>query len=155
MKIEVQVALSLKIPEVQKKLEQATREGLRDTIVAIHETAIDLSHKKTGHNARSIASEVSGMGVVEKGSDAEPEHVVDDSKLESACYSTSGYGGYLEVGTDPHIITVKTAKVLTDGEDFFGKSVQHPGTDPYPYFRPALDMHKDKLTPNIKKHLEA
>ena len=73
------------------------------------------------------------MGTVAQGDDAEPEHVVNDSKDEAACYSTSGYGGYLETG-------------------WHGKSGQ---IGPFPYFRPALDMHIDELVPNIQKHLES
>jgi hypothetical protein len=69
-------------------------------------------------------------------------------------YGTSGYSGYLETGTAPHVITVKTAKVLTDGKTFFGKSVNHPGTAPQPYFRPAFDMHSQELVPNINKYLD-
>jgi len=65
---------------------------------------------------------------VEQGEDAEPGRVVDDSKLEAACYSTSGYGGFLEVGT--RFLSAR------------------------PYFRPSFDKNKDKLIPAIKRHLE-
>ena len=113
-----------------KKISEATRLGLRDTIVAIHGDAIKPpSPVKTGHNRRSIASEVSGMGVVEQGEDAESGRVVDDGKLEAAVYSTSGYGGFLETGT-----------------------YKMPAR---PYFRPSLDKNKDRLIPAIKKHLES
>ena len=38
------------------------------------------------------------------------------------------YAKYIEYGTKPHIIEVKKAPVLTDGEgNFFGKRVNHPG----------------------------
>ena len=128
MKLSAELKLNLKIPEVLAKAEEATRLGLRDTIVAIHGDAVRMSPYKTGHNRRSIASEVSGMGVVEQGEDAEVGRVVDDSKLEAACYGTSGYSGFLEVGT-----------------------IHTPAR---PYFRPALDRHKQELIPNIKRHLE-
>ena len=128
MKITSEVKVNLQTSEVTKKISEATRLGLRDTIVAIHGDAVRMSPYKTGHNRRSIASEVSGMGVVGQGEDAEPGRVVDDSKLEAACYSTSGYGGFLETGT------YKMAA--------------------RPYFRVALDKNKDKLVPSIKKHLE-
>ena len=104
---------------------------MRDTVVEIHGDAIKnakaVKFWLTGHNARSIVSEVSGMGVVKKGEDAEPERVVDDSKLEGAVYSTSGYGGYGETGTR--------------------------FTPARPYFKPALDMNIKKLPANIKAHL--
>jgi hypothetical protein len=145
--------VTLKNAEVEAKVVEAIRLGLRDTIVAMHNDAVQLSPVKEGTNRRSICSEVSGMGVVAQG-DGVPDKVVDDSALEAAMYSTSGYGGYLETGTAPHVITVKNAKVLTDGENFFGKSVNHPGMAAQPYFRPAFDMHSQELVPNINKYLD-
>ncbi len=128
MKLNTSLKLNLKTTEVKEKVEEAARLGLRDTIVAIHEDAMEGSPKKTGHNMRSIAAEVSGMGMVSNGGEASAERLVDDTKLESAAYSTSGYGGYLETGT-----------------------YKMPAQ---PYFRPALDAHKNELIPNIKQHLE-
>ena len=40
----------------------------------------------------------------------------------------SNYAPFVYYGTRPHIIAVKSAKVLTDGVNFFGKVVNHPGT---------------------------
>lgn len=129
MKMEVSVKLNLKTEEVQKKFEEAVRLGLRDTSAAIFGDALRGSPKKTGHNRRSMVCEVSGMGIVESGEEAEiGERMVDDTKLEAAVYSTSGYGGYLETGT-----------------------VKMPAR---PYFRPALDAHKAELIPKIKEHLK-
>jgi len=127
-RITIDYQINLEDEKVKEIVDNAIKLGLRDTIVDIHRDAATLSPKRTGHNMRSIASEVSGMGVVEQGDDAEPERVVDDSKNEAACYSTSGYGGYLETGT-------------------FKMAAQ-------PYFRPAFDMHKDELIDNIRNHVE-
>ena len=129
MKITASVKLNLKTKEARIKVEGATRLGLRDTIVAIAGDAIRMSPKKTGHNSRSIAAEVSGMGVVENGGEGSAERMVDDDKLEAATYSTSGYGGYLETGT-------RRSRAFS-------------------YFKPALDMHIKELIPNIKKRLES
>ena len=131
MNITVDVKLDLKTKEIKEKVEQASRLGLRDTIVVIWADSIKNASRvfwKTGHNARSLVAEVSELGIVEQGADAEPEKSVDDTKLESALYSTSGYGGFGETGT-------------------WKMSAR-------PYIRPALDAHKDELIPNIKKHLE-
>ena len=95
MKVRCDITLNLKIPAVKKATTEATRLGLRDTIVAIHGDAVKMSPALTGHNRRSIASEVSGMGAVMKGDDAQTEKIVRDDKLEAATYSTSGYGGFL------------------------------------------------------------
>ena len=133
MKVKVSYAINLKIDEVLKKTDDAVRQGLRDTIVAIHNDAVKnakfVGFWDTGHNASSIASEVSGMGgEVFKGKDAEPERMVNDSKLEAACYSTSGYGGYGETGTYR--------------------------TPAKPYFKPALDAHSKELPDNIKRYYQ-
>ena len=44
-----------------------------------------------------------------------------------------------EFGSGPHIIRVKSKKVLHNREtgDFFGKEVRHPGTPEQPFMRPA------------------
>ena len=126
MKVKVSYVTNLHIDEVFKTTNNAVRQGLRDTIIDIHNYAIKESPKLTGHNMASIASEVSGMGVVRKEKEAEPERMVDDSKLEAACYSTSGYGGYLETGT-------------------YKMSAR-------PYFKPALDKHSKELPENIKRY---
>lgn len=68
------------------------------------------------------------------------------------------YAPHVEFGTPPHTITIKNAKVLTDGKVFFGKKVNHPGTSPQPYLRPALDENISKvnriITETTKQALE-
>ena len=132
MKLKVNIITNLKTKEVENKVKKANQLGIRDTVVEIHGDAIKNAKAvrawKTGHNVRSIASEVSGMkGTTSKGEDAEPQRVVDDSKLEGAVYSTSGYGGYIETGT-----------------------VKMPAR---PYFKPALDKAMKNLPKEIKAHL--
>jgi len=156
MKMIVNVDLNLDVEKVTKEVLDANRKAMRDTVVAIHRKATSLSPKITGYNMRSLASEVSGMGVVASGGEGGAERVVDESKIEGAVYSSSGYGGYIEVGTKPHIITVKNAKVLSDGTSIFGKTVHHPGTNPHPYLKPALDMNftQGKFAERVKRHLK-
>lgn len=131
MKLGVKMILNLKTKEAQNKVNKASQLGMRDTVVAIHGDAIknakSVGFWLTGHNARSIVSEVSGMGTVQQGEDAEPQRVVDDSKLEGAVYSTSGYGGFGETGT-----RFMAAR---------------------PYFKPAMDKHAKNLPKEIKAHL--
>ena len=56
--------------------------------------------------------------------------------------SMADYGVYVEYGTAPHIIRPKTAKALAfkgkNGKTVFAKQVNHPGTNPQPFIRPAL-----------------
>ncbi len=139
MNMTVNVTTKLRTKEVMLAVKEAARLAMRDTVRDIHQDALHGSRIKTGNNRRSLAGEVSGMGLVISGGEGGAERIVNDASIEGAVYSTSGYGGILEVGSPPHIIRVKTAKVLTDGTTFFGKEVHHPGTAARPYFKPALD----------------
>ena len=87
MKITTNWLLKLKIPEVDDKVEKASRQGLRDSVTDIANDAIKGSPYLTGNNRRSIAFEVGPGGEVAK------------RELEGAVYSSSGYGGMLETGT--------------------------------------------------------
>lgn len=55
----------------------------------------------------------------------------------------ANYGADIEYGTRPHEIRARNAKALhwvdSEGVDQFRKRVQHPGTAPYPYMRPAFE----------------
>ncbi len=81
------------------------------------------------------------------------------------------YAPFVEMGTEPHVIVPVNAQALhffIDGKEIFAKRVQHPGTKPMPYLRPALEIvinrwkSKDKITPGwvvftvnkAKAHLE-
>jgi len=137
MKIETSITLNLRIPEVIEAVLNANRLAMRDTVVEVWNESVknapwrrELPRISTGHNARSLTGEVSGMGVVCEGGDSEPEKSVDDSQMEGAVYSTSGYGGYLETGT----WKMKAR----------------------PYMKPALDKNftLEKFTEKIKEHLK-
>ena len=91
MKINVSVKLNLKNKELIGKTADAARLAMRDTVIQISEDAARGSPKLTGNNMASIRYEASGF--------RSGEGVVDQSKIEGAVYSTSGYGGYLETGT--------------------------------------------------------
>jgi len=116
MKITTSFKVDLKTKEVEDKVKKATEQGLKDVITDIANDVIKGSPKLTGNNMRSIMFEVG------------PGKEVAQKEGEGAVYSTSGYGGWLEIG---------------HGE--------HP--NPRPYFKPALDRHAKDLPKNIKGHL--
>ena len=124
MKLTVDAKINLRDKEVREQVHQATRDGLRDVVVLMHGDAVQNSPYLTGNNRRSLASEVSGMGLV---AGTFMERVCDARLDEAALYSTSGYGGWLEVGT--------------------GRMAARP------YIKPAFDRHKGKLSEKIKGHL--
>lgn len=52
------------------------------------------------------------------------------------------YAPIVEYGSSPHTITPDDAEVLRfeiDGEVIYTDEVNHPGTDPQPFFRPAVN----------------
>jgi len=132
MKITSKFTLNLKTKEVESLAHKAGHLGMRDTIVAMVRDIIHDSPVLSGHNRRSIVYDVGGK-VTQTGSPKAGEKPFVDwhpsvGTLEGAVYSTSGYGGYLEVGTS-----------------------KMPAR---PYFKPALDRHIGELPGNIKRHFE-
>lgn len=86
----------------------------------IRDDAKAIVHKKSGRLADSLIAEVRG-GVLRVGS-------------TDVNYSTD-----VELGTAPHVINAKPGSALYwPGADHPVKRVNHPGTRPYPYLRPAL-----------------
>ena len=116
MKLTVNFITNLKTKEVVDKVKKATKQGIKDVVVDIAGDAIKGSPVDTGNNRRSIMFEVGPGGEVAKGD------------LEGAVYGTSGYSGYLEVGT--RFLAAR------------------------PYFKPALDRNIKKLPEGIKAELK-
>lgn len=114
MKLKISITTHLKTKEVLDKVNSASAKGLKDVVVDIANDVIKGSPVKTGNNRRNIKYETKG--------------------LTGFVYSTSGYGGYLEVGThNPD----KSWKML-----------------PRPYFKPAYDKHYKELPKRIKARLK-
>lgn len=130
MKMSSTITLNLRTEEADKKVIEANKSAMRDTVVLVTGDAIRFSPWLTGNNRRSIVGEVSGMGGVASGGAGQAERLVDESKIEGAVYSTSGYGGFLETGTS-----------------------KMPAQ---PYIKPATDRHftADKFGRKVKEHLE-
>ena len=99
MNMSVDVKLNLKVDKATKEVIDASKMAMRDTTVEVTHDSVQLSPWLTGNNRRSITGEVSGMGGVASGGEGRTERMVDDSKIEGAVHSTSGYGGFLETGT--------------------------------------------------------
>lgn len=79
---------------------------------------------------------------------------VEESKDNVIMYLSHGvrYGAILEEGSKPHIIRPKNKKALYwHGAKHPVKSVQHPGTRPYPIVRPTAEKYKIKLRDAVLK----
>ena len=83
MKISTKWLVNLKIPEVERKVDKASKQGLLDSVTDIANDAIQGSPIDTGNNRRSIKFEVG------------PGKEIATKEGEGAVYSTSGYGGFL------------------------------------------------------------
>ena len=109
MEVKVKVRVKIDNERVMGLVNKASSEGLLDTTVKIAGDVVRDSPIKFGTNKRSIDYWV--------------------KKLTARIFSTSGYGGWLEVGT---------RKMAAR-----------------PYFHPAALRHLPKLASNIAKRLRA
>lgn len=130
MKMESTIKINIKEDDVIRQVADANKSAMRDTAVEVTHDSVRLSPWLTGNNRRSIVGEVSGMGSVASGGEGRSERMVDDSKIEGAVYSTSGYGGFLETGTS-----------------------KMPAQ---PYFKPSLDKNftEHKYGAKVKRYLK-
>ena len=129
MKMTSSIKLNLKTEQATKQVIEASKLAMRDTVVEVLADSVrPPSPVLTGNNRRSMAGEASGMGKVAGQGSAERQ--VNDSKIEGAVYSTSGYGGFLETGT---------SKMAAR-----------------PYIKPATDKNftAEKYGSKVKEHLE-
>ena len=97
----------------------------------------------------SIMTDVTVVGGVNVIGKVGPD--VDYIAAKAPTGTDVNYGLYMEIGTVPHTIRVKKAKVLSDGSTFFGKQVSHPGTAPRPFLRPALKRTRRKINQIFRK----
>ena len=107
---------------------------------------------KTGRLAGSITTQSQTMGTAPQGAGSQAGDIIEKPKQEGEVLvgTPVDYAPHVEFGTGPYTITVKNAKVLTDGKRFFGKSVKHPGIPAQPFLRPSLDLAKGKTLTIVK-----
>jgi hypothetical protein len=65
-------------------------------------------------------------------------------------YMGVNYGSFIEFGTRPRTITTPK-RSLSNGQVFFGKTVNHPGTKAYPFWRPAIKSTEQEAKKELKK----
>lgn len=105
--------------EVLAEIDKRIADGLIKAGLIVERRAKQICPRKTSRLARSITSEVS------------KNRVVIGSNVE--------YAPMVEMGTRPHTITPKNKKALFwPGAGHPVKVVNHPGTRPQPFLRPAL-----------------
>jgi len=72
---------------------------------------------------------------------------VRTNKLRGLISSKAKYSEYVHEGTAPHIIRVRSKKVLANRRrgKIFGKIVRHPGTRPNPFMERALKKSESRI----------
>ena len=70
-------------------------------------------------------------------------------------FTNKAHGPHVEFGIRPHVITIKTKRVLSDGKQVFGTKVNHPGTKAQPFMRPAVDSTWGRCNQIMKTKLGA
>jgi HK97 gp10 family phage protein len=104
---------------------------------------------KTAHD---IENQAKALAPVKEGNLKNSIHTdIKDGGFTATIGTPADYASHVEFGTRPHKITVKDANVLSDGKNFFGKEVNHPGTRAQPFLFPAFESNKDKLKDKIEK----
>ena len=133
MEIRARFKANINAPRVMGIVNDAVEEGLLDTVVA---TASDIVHGSrviSGHNRRSIAYMV-GRAVTRMGTILAGEKPFASGtpsmmgRLTAAIWSSSGYGGFLEIGTR------------------FMAGI--------PYFKPAADRNFPNFARNVANRLK-
>ncbi len=103
---------------IRKQVKRANREHLSRVVSEAvddqkSESPVDQGDLKASHRSEKISDLSYNVG--------------PDATLLELSRGTD-YAPFVYYGTRPHLISVKNANVLTDGNTFFGKVVKHPGT---------------------------
>ena len=135
-----------KFGKVQKAIEKAVVTALYEAAIIVHGDAVLKA---------PVGQYPQGSGVV--GGNLRSSIAFDVDEKDSIAYVGTNveYAPHVEYGTRPHIIRAKNAKALSNGSIIFGKKVNHPGTKPQPFLRPALDENEDKIQKKIKATIKA
>jgi HK97 gp10 family phage protein len=122
---------------VSDLIKQTMLESATENIVVVAKT---LAPKKTGALQNSIS-------------------VVDSGRVnEILIVADEFYAPFLEYGTRAHLIQARSSKALhwtKGGQDFFAKSVMHPGipAGEFSFIGPAIEEGIDKLIQDLQARI--
>jgi hypothetical protein len=115
--------------------------GLMDDIL---DTALDKAVRDASDKLKSLAIQeapvdkglLASSHIVERVGKAHYRIGPDADKLERS--AGVDYSPFVFYGTKPHVIRIKNKSVLTNGQEFFGTRVNHPGTKANRWLERAL-----------------
>lgn len=129
--------LSVDLPlKLQKKIPKLV-EAQQKTAQKVWEDIVKDAPIKTGQYVSSI--KIGATQVIE---DKITTKIYTDMNVETIDGKRYNLGRLLENGTKSHKIVAVRSNVLSDGVNFFGKVVNHPGTVAQPHFQPSLQKNK-------------
>lgn len=123
------------VEEAEDRLEPVIDQGVQKTAARVEGSAKQRAPVDTGNLRASIGFQR-----------IEPGRYVVGTPVE--------YGEYVEKGTSAHTITADGDFLVFEGEDggtVAVKSVEHPGTEPNPFLRPAMLEHRSDLAADIEE----
>ena len=138
--------LSIDLEKASKKVINNLIQAQQDTAKDIWNEVVSTAQMKTGEFISSI--EIDPTKVENNTISTMIGSDLTVTSLEGKSYNL---GQILETGTMPHKIVAINSRVLTDGENFFGKEVNHPGTRAYNFYRNALNNNKTNYKNRIKQ----
>lgn len=146
--------LSRKLDQITAELQgKALRKAVRRAAMLFRNAARGLVHRS--------------LGTAHHASSGSPRpHLADDIKVRirrgnhgtvtaniGPSHKTAYIGNLLEFGTAPHTIKAKLGKQLYVPGIGFTKRVEHPGSAPHPFMRPAFDTQVNAAIKAFKASL--
>ena len=144
------------ILELNVDLERASKKIIDNLKNAQQETARDIWNEVVSTAPMKTGEFISSIEVSPTEKNGNEIRTTIGSKMTVTSLSGKEYnlGQLLETGTRPHKIIAVNSKVLTDGENFFGKEVNHPGTKATNFYRNALNRNKTNYKNKISKAIK-
>jgi len=103
MQFTFSITNNLNLNGAMERVQKAAKQSLKDIVITVAKDAIENSPNRTGNNRRSIMYEMGSSepvqpnkGPVVNQTNTDPGEL---GEYEGAVYGTSGYSGWLEVGT--------------------------------------------------------
>lgn len=113
--------------------------------------ALDAGVRRTAEDVRDEAQRNTPRDTNEL---AESAHIEQISTGAWLVVFEADHAASVEYGSGPHLIVADKADALrfeVNGEVIFRKAVNHPGSDPSPFLRPALDANRNELARRVKE----
>ena len=131
-------------------------EAFADDVADAQEDVDEAIDRGVGRGTRAIGNDAQRRALVDTGELRDSKRVRRLGSRRWELSFTADHAAPTEYGSGPHLITPNDADALrfeADGEEVFTQRVEHPGTSPNQFLRPALRAGRDELTDAIAAEL--